>query len=209
MSITSGISTSSSDSKVVFRRAIAGLGEVCFRPLDIGKDMRTIHSWVTQPYAVYWGMEGFEFKKTVAAHKELLERSDYDIFIGMLNDQMIFMTERYKASGDLIASYYDAQEGDFGMHLLVAPPEHRIPGFTWYVFSSVMDFMFSDARVQRVVVEPDVRNEKIHKLNRKAGFKYHGEIELPHKKAALAFCEPNDYKEAQKTNMVPKKKVAV
>ncbi|RBJ62798.1 N-acetyltransferase, partial [Pseudomonas sp. MWU12-2534b] len=31
-------------------------------------------------------------------------------------------------------------------------------------------------------------NDKIHRLNRHAGFVYQGEIQLPHKRAALAFC---------------------
>lgn len=53
--------------------------------------------------------------------------------------------------------------------------------------------MFSDARVSRIVVEPDVRNEKIHILNKRAGFEYQQIIDLPNKTAYLGFCTREQY----------------
>ena len=96
--------------------------------------------------------------------------------------------ERYKASEDVIAKHYDALENDYGMHILVAPAEKKIPQFTWHVFSTVMTYFFSLPFVNRVVVEPDMNNEKIHVLNKKAGFEYQKNITLSHKVASLAFC---------------------
>ena len=57
-----------------------------------------------------------------------------------------------------------------------------------------MDYFFSLPYVERVVVEPDVNNEKIHVLNKKAGFVYQGEIQLPNKVAALAICTRENYR---------------
>ena len=64
------------------------------------------------------------------------------------------------------------------------------------MFCATLEFFFSDSNVERVVVEPDVRNDKIHVLNKKAGFVYHKEIQLADKKAGLAFCDHLSFKNA-------------
>ena len=51
-------------------------------------------------------------------------------------------------------------------------------------------------QTQRVVVEPDVRNTKIHVLNERMGFQPHGRIELPDKTALLSFCTRQQFKAA-------------
>jgi RimJ/RimL family protein N-acetyltransferase len=82
------------------------------------------------------------------------------------------------------------------MHILIAPPRERLPDFTWHVFTVILDFLFSDPAVERIVVEPDANNDAIHRLNRRAGFRYQGNIPLPEKTASLAFCTREDYQAA-------------
>ncbi len=55
---------------------------------------------------------------------------------------------------------------------------------------------FTDEKVQRIVVEPDVRNEKVHKLNHKAGFIRHKKIQLLEKEAYLEFCTRKQFENA-------------
>ena len=109
-------------------------------------------------------------------------------FMGFFNGKPAFLVEFYKAKEDRIGAYYEAGEGDYGFHILMAPVEKRIPDFTFHVFNVIMDFMFSEDKVERLIVEPDARNEKIHVLNKRAGFEYQGVVELPEKTAHLAFC---------------------
>jgi hypothetical protein len=92
------------------------------------------------------------------------------------------------------------------MHLLVAPPasEPRA-GFTTAVMQSVMTRLFEDPQIQRVVVEPDARNHKIHVLNERVGFRPERVVTLPalpgpegsptenHKEALLSFCTRADF----------------
>ena len=108
--------------------------------------------------------------------------------MGFFNGKPAFLVEFYKAKEDRIGAYYEAGEGDYGFHILMAPVEKRIPDFTFHVFKVIMDFMFSEDKVERLIVEPDARNEKIHVLNKRAGFEYQGVVELPEKTAHLAFC---------------------
>ncbi|WP_273693698.1 GNAT family N-acetyltransferase [Tenacibaculum sp.] len=180
----------------VFSKEIKGLGVISIRPFQLETDTPMLHSWVTQPYAKYWGMLNKSLEEVGAEYQEIENNPFHHSYIGMLNDTPVFLMELYKASEDIIANYYNAQENDYGMHVLVAPVERRIPQFTWHVFSTIIDYFFSLPEVERIVVEPDVNNEKIHTLNKKAGFEYQKEVELPHKKAALAFCTRDMYQSA-------------
>ena len=65
------------------------------------------------------------------------------------------------------------------MHVLVAPPVAPIAGFTGAVFETILDSLFSDPLVDRVVVEPDVRNVKVQALNERMGFRKHSVVDLP------------------------------
>jgi RimJ/RimL family protein N-acetyltransferase len=86
------------------------------------------------------------------------------------------------------------------MHVLVAPPGHRLPGFTTAVFETILDFLFSDPLVDRVVVEPDIRNTKIQALNQRMGFRKHSIVQLPDKQAWLSFCTRDQYADAVQLN---------
>ena len=86
------------------------------------------------------------------------------------------------------------QDGDIGMHLLVAPPSGGPqPGYTAAVMDAVLERLFENARVERVVVEPDARNSKIQVLNERLGFHPSGVVNLPDKEALLSFCTRQDY----------------
>ncbi|CAL2078180.1 Alcaligin biosynthesis complex, short chain [Tenacibaculum sp. 190524A02b] len=180
----------------VFSKKIVGIGVITLRPLNLKKDVEIIHNWVTQPYAKYWDMLTSTKEEVLQAYKELDENPHHHVYIGTLDDEPIFLMERYKASEDIIGELYNARLNDYGMHVLVAPVQKRIPKFTWHVFSTIMDYFFSLPYVERVVVEPDENNDKIHVLNKKAGFVYQGTIQLPNKVAALAICTREDYEKA-------------
>ncbi len=195
-------------SKPVFSRTVRDFGKIHLYYLDLSKDIEIIHSWVTQSYANYWGMIHKSIHEVRLTYSKLVTRVDYDVFIGVYKDRPIFLMEKYKASEDQISAYYDAKDTDYGMHILIAPPEQKIHGFTWNVFSTVLEYFFEQPNINRVVVEPDVRNEKIHKLNKKAGFKYQKEIVLPEKIAKLAFCELKDFQQAKKREQSTSKPIA-
>ncbi|BDD03801.1 GNAT family N-acetyltransferase [Aureibacter tunicatorum] len=186
----------SNNTEILHSKQIDGIGILELRRMSIERDIQLLHQWVNMDYAVYWEMQGQTVEEVTKAYQEFLALSYYDVLIGTLNGRQMFLLERYKASNDTIAEYYDVREDDYGMHILLSPVKERIPKFSWHVFSFVVEFMFSDEKVNRIVVEPDVRNDKIHVLNKKAGFEYQKEIALPHKNAYLAFCTRESYNKA-------------
>ncbi|SNR14487.1 GNAT family N-acetyltransferase [Tenacibaculum jejuense] len=185
-----------STNTVIFSKDIPNVGKISIRPIHLDEDINFLHEWLTMPYAKYWGMLEYTLDQVKQSYLEIEDNENHHAFIGLLNDVPVFLIERYKASEDVIAAHYDALLGDYGMHILVAPAEKRIPQFTWYVFSTVMEYFFSLSFVERVVVEPDKNNEKIHVLNKKAGFVYDKDIQLSDKIASLAFCTRESFQEA-------------
>jgi len=180
---------------VAFEHEIPSIGRLWLRRLELSRDLPIIHDWVRRDYARYWGLVGKSLDQVAAAYTEIERRAD--VYLGFCGDQPAFLVESYDPRDDAVAAHYAAAPGDRGMHVLVAPAGAPIAGFTWAVFTTVMELVFSDPSIQRIVVEPDVRNHRIHALNRRAGFHYHKLVELPHKTAHLAFCTRADYRAAR------------
>lgn len=183
-------------SKRVYLKHVPHLGIFTLRPFSMELDLPILHDWVNKPYASYWGLENSSIEQVRNMYIDLLKTTDYQIYTGIRNGKAEFLMESYNPLYDVVGKYYDVEEGDWGMHLLVSPPTKPMKGFTWEVFTMVMDFLFANPNTQRVVVEPDVRNQKIHRLNKRAGFVYQQVIELPNKTAHLAFCTREHYQKA-------------
>jgi RimJ/RimL family protein N-acetyltransferase len=56
--------------------------------------------------------------------------------------------------------------------------------------------MFEHLGAARIVVEPDANNERIHAINRAAGFVYGRNVAFTEKIASLAFCTRRDFEQA-------------
>lgn len=166
-------------------------------------DAPLIHRWVTQEYARFWGMQNDTLQQVADFYQQLTASDPQAAIIGLCNNEPVFLMEFYRAQQDEVGKHYPARADDYGMHILLAPAHKPLPQFSWQVFSTVMDYLFSLPQVQRVVVEPDVRNEKIHRLNKRAGFRYQHTIDMGHKTAWLAFCQREDYQQAQLQEPLP------
>ncbi|CAI9676792.1 acetyltransferase [Elizabethkingia anophelis] len=188
-------------SKTCFSKNIEGLGNFELFPLDLDEHVPIIHNWVNQEYAEYWQMLDTTTEQVYEAYEYLLAQKDYYICMGYFEGEPCFLLECYHPK-HVLSKFYNVEDSDCGMHILVAPPDKKIKSFTWNIFQTIMEFLFSDHRIQRVVVEPDVRNEKVHKLNRKAGFTRYKKIQLLEKEAYLEFCTREQFKNALQNQII-------
>ncbi len=177
----------------LFTKSFVGLGAVDIRPFRITEDSELLHRWVNLDYAIFWGMQGSNLQEVQQEYARLMEPDHYDVFVGLFQEQPVFILERYDPTYDPIGTLYPSQNGDCGIHIIVAPPEVRIPDFTWYLFTTIMDFVFQDLKVDRILVEPDIRNKKMFALCQRIGFQLDKIVELPHKTAQLAFLTRERY----------------
>lgn len=176
-------------------------GLITLRPWQ-PQDAECVHRWVTRSYASFWGMTRHSRQQVADFYQQLSATDPRAALIGCCDGEPVFLVECYHAPGSDVGAFYPAQAGDYGMHLLLAPPDKPQPQFSWQVFSTVMDYLFSQPQVTRVVVEPDARNHKIHRLNKRAGFRYQRTIDMGHKVAWLAFCQRHDYLQTQQRDAV-------
>jgi len=165
-----------------------------FRCVDAAADAPLLHSWVTQPYASFWGMLSSTVDGVVEEYSKIQSSGHHHALLGLDGGVPAFLMEEYRPSESPLAGVYAVQDGDIGMHLLVAPPSGGPqPGYTAAVMDAVLDRLFQKPGVERVVVEPDARNAKIHVLNGRLGFQPEGVVALPDKEALLSFCTREDY----------------
>ncbi|PNE41677.1 MULTISPECIES: GNAT family N-acetyltransferase [Streptomyces] len=171
-----------------FTRTDPALGEFALRPVDPAADAPVLHSWVTHPKAVFWLMQDCDL---AAVEKEFI-RIDadphHDALLGLHNGAPAFLMERYDPAHRELVGIHAARPGDVGMHFLTAPTDTPVHGFTHAVITTVMESLFADPDVRRVVVEPDTRNTAVHALNKAVGFEVVRTVSLPSKDAYLSTC---------------------
>ena len=158
------------------------------------RDAPTLHHWLTHPASEFWRMTDLGLDDVLAYEQRLAASTDEHAWLGRVAGRPTFLVETYDPSRVLLPGVHDAQPGDVGMHLLVAPPEGPpLHGLTDAVMAATLRFCFGTLRAQRVVVEPDVRNTAIAAKNAAAGFRVLREVDLPGKRAALSVCTRADF----------------
>lgn len=157
-------------------------------PLDVDQHAGLLHRWVTHPRSVYWGMLDASPAEVAAEYARIHADPHHQAHLGRADGVPQFLAETYDPAHSELRDLPELRPGDLGMHVLVAPTDAPVPGFTTAVFAAVMEFCFRDPAVARVVVEPDVRNVQIARLNRAAGFVVVRHVSLVGKTAALSFC---------------------
>jgi Acetyltransferase (GNAT) domain len=171
-----------------------------FRCLDAEADAPLLHSWVTQPYASFWGMLSASVEDVVQEYGNIQASGHHHALLGLDGGVPAFLMEEYLPASSPLAAVYPVLPGDVGMHLLVAPPSAApLRGYTAAVMDAVLARLFSKPEVDRVVVEPDARNTRIHALNERLGFQPAGVVNLPDKEALLSFCSRHDYLAARES----------
>ena len=157
------------------------------RPLRLDDDVAIIQPWYQMDYAHFWNMQDMSVEATTDFYRDAATHG-LQAYLGFYEERPAFVLECYDPRRDPLGDCYPVQPGDIGMHFFVGPAERPIPHYTRDVLRTVMAFLFDASGARRVVVEPDVRNERVHRLNRLVGFVDAGTVTLPGKTARLAFC---------------------
>ncbi|HEX5687457.1 MAG TPA: GNAT family N-acetyltransferase [Ideonella sp.] len=169
------------------------------RALRPASDAPWLHDWFTQPRATFWGMQQHTLAQVEATYAELVGSGHALAGVGEIEDRSAFVLECYDPAHDVLGAHFEVRPGDVGMHFFVGPAHAGagpIPGYTRHVFRTLMCFIFEHLGACRVVVEPDIRNHKVHALNAAMGFEVHAPLTLPHKTALLSSCTREQFRRA-------------
>lgn len=164
----------------------AATGPLRFRPLDPTADAALLHDWVNRPHARFWNQQGKTLAEVETIYREQIARGQ-DLLLACREDtdEPLLLLWRYDPRRDVLARHYRAQPGDIGFHFFQAPVERATPGLSYQLMTAAIEALFADPAVQRIVGEPDLRNQKILTRLLQAGFRRERVVHLPHKTAAL------------------------
>lgn len=156
-------------------------------PVDPVADLDLIHGWVTQERARFWGMGDFTRDEVGEVYAFLDSLSTHHAFLVREDDLPVALLQSYEPGSDPVGECYEVVVGDIGAHFLMAPPASYVPGFTESVLMFFAGKLFADPSHQRIVAEPDARNDKAITRLTGIGFELGSIIELAEKRAQLAF----------------------
>lgn len=161
-------------------------GPLLFRPLDLARDAVLLHDWVNRPHARFWNQQGKSLAEIEAIYREQLAHGA-DLRLACRTDtgEPLLLLWVYDPQHDVLGRHAALRPGDCGFHLFLAPVERATPGLSYQLMTAAVEALFADPRVQRVVCEPDLRNEKMITRLLQVGFQRQGVVHLPNKNACL------------------------
>ncbi|PYC69296.1 siderophore biosynthesis protein [Micromonospora arborensis] len=166
---------------------IAGLGELSLVSVDPDRDAALLHDWVTRPRNGFWGMGSHTLEEVREIYTFVDGLPTHHAYLIMVDAEPVGLFQTYQPEADPVGERYPVQPGDIGMHLLLSPDRRIARGLTNAVGPALARFLFGDPAAQRIVVEPDVRNHLALRRLEIEGFTFDSEIDMPDKRAQLAF----------------------
>ncbi|MFJ9345033.1 GNAT family N-acetyltransferase [Streptomyces sp. NPDC101237] len=178
---------------------VDGYGTVRIRPLDPERDADVVHAWVAEERAAFWGMTGLTRARVVEIYAHLATLDTHHAYLAEKDGTPAALLQTYDPAADRVGECYDVRPGDIGIHVLLAPagPDGPRPGWTDALLSAVTEFALRTLDRRRIVVDPDVRNEKAITRFTRQGFTRGPavvlpridlpDVRLPEKHAQLAF----------------------
>ena len=125
------------------------LGEFALRPVDPAGDGPLLHRWLTHPKSAFWLMSDASEEEVVRYFAEIGRDPGHAAYLGLYDGRPAFLAERYDPRTEL-GGVYPVEDGDVGMHFLVAPADRPLHGFTRAVITTVMEWLFADPATRRV-----------------------------------------------------------
>ncbi|MFV0134983.1 GNAT family N-acetyltransferase [Streptomyces sp. HMX87] len=183
----------------VHEQALDGFGTVRVLPLDAAADAGVIHRWVGEERAVFWGMRGLTREQVREIYAHMAALDTHHAFLMVKDGEPVGLFQTYEPGADRVGECYDVEPGDIGVHLLLAPAGDGgvRPGWTSALTDVLVTYALRGLDRTRIVVDPDVRNEKAIARFLRQGFTAGPavvlpevdlpDVYLPEKRAQLAF----------------------
>ncbi|ELY93555.1 siderophore biosynthesis protein [Natrialba chahannaoensis JCM 10990] len=164
---------------------------VTLRQASMERDLGRLHRWLGSDHVKpYWQLDLPlpAFRRTI---REKQASDHLTPYIGCLDFVPMSYWECYWAAEDDIANHYDAGPSDQGVHLLIGPEEYLGQGYAFSLLRAVVAMQFRHPGTERVIAEPDARNDRAISVFEQCGFEPRGEFyfEEVEKDALLLVCE--------------------
>lgn len=163
------------------------LGRIDFEVLDPVAELDLLHAWVTRPTSRFWGLGALTREELRDLYLYVDSLPSHHAFLIRRDGLPVVLLQTYEPENDPVGDVYDAKPGDAGIHLLIGDRGPRVAGFSTHVADLIAEFAFAHPDVDRLVIEPDVGNERAVARAVKSGFELSPHVQLPDKTGQLAF----------------------
>lgn len=166
---------------------------ISFRQVRLEQDLDMLFQWMHEPHVIpFWNL-ALPYAEYREHLRKFLADPHQALHIGSLDGVPMSYWETYWAQQDIVGQYYDADPEDQGVHLLIGPPSYLGKGYALPLLKAMVSRLFQHEPTEKVVAEPDIRNEKMIHIFKQCGFTFQKAIDLPDKRAALMFCDRNSF----------------
>ncbi|MCY7295180.1 GNAT family N-acetyltransferase [Alteromonas sp. a30] len=180
---------------IIFQRYLYPLSRtICFRTLDIDRDLDAFHYWHNIPEtAEIWELAG---SKTM--HKDYLSKMQKDPHqipvIAEFDGMPFAYIELYWTPEDRLGPHYQCQDYDRGLHILVSNLRFRGHVYFKAWAKNMLLYCFQDEpRTQRLLGEPKASNAVVIGMSERIGMFKQFEFDFPHKRAMLLQCDRDTF----------------
>jgi len=156
------------------------------RPVDPDTDAELISRWMNMPHLV----EAWESDWPPSRWRDYLRAQvdgDYSRpFVGSMHGEEGGYVEVYRAAKDSIATRYDADPYDVGLHAAIAELSIVNKGLGPFLLPRIVASVFEvEPRCRRIMFDPDHRNTSARRLCEYAGCAFLGEHDMSNRRMAL------------------------
>ncbi|MCL7426342.1 GNAT family N-acetyltransferase [Streptomyces sp. YS415] len=185
--------------ETVYEERVDGFGTVSVLRLDPQTDAEVVHSWVSEERAAFWGMNGLSRDQVTEIYAHLDTLDTHHAYLVRRDGVPVALLQTYEPEADRVSECYDVEPGDIGVHLLLAPADEESgrSGWTSGLLKAITSYALIGLDRRRIVIDPDVANEKAVARFVRQGFEAGPlvtlpeidlpDVYLPEKKAQLAF----------------------
>lgn len=160
------------------------------RKASIEKDGERFCKWQNDDRVAKFWEYAWSRDKLDAYLQDHLDDLHTEPLIISANGTPFAYVESYWCKEDRLGPYYNCDDFDQGFHLLIGEPEFQ-GKLTSHFLIAVTHFLFlTDPRTQNIMGEPRADNINLLKyVTSTAGWQQDGEVQFPHKTAALLRCD--------------------
>lgn len=157
-----------------------------FRLVDPDADAEMIAEWMSRPFLAESWESAWPTSRWHSYLSAQLEGCYSRPFLASLDRQAHAYIELYWAAKDSIATRYDADPYDLGIHAAIADLEFMNRGIAQYVLPYfVGGVLGQEPRCRRIMFDPDHRNTMARRFCERAGCVFLGEHDMANRRMAL------------------------
>ena len=157
-----------------------------FRLADPDADAEMIAEWMSRPLLAESWESAWPASRWRRYLKAQLDGSYSRPFLASQDGEDHAYIELYRAAKDSIATRYEADPYDLGIHAAIADVEFMSQGIAGYVLPYfVASVLGQEPNCRRIMFDPDHRNKTARKFCERAGCVFLGEHDMSNRRMAL------------------------